>query len=241
MCMPAVQTCLLLVMLAPFSHIKLTELYQRHVYVLVWLCAYATRRHSENPLIHVTPSALHHSLYLSITITHNLSLQICQACKPTSDKHHESSRAIQPFFSAKLLLLSRVHDYTVPAIETQLQDAVCHVLTTLFINNYMLPVLKVQVRVLAAAVLSSMLEGPAQKAYMIIAEATSSARPPVRYTSWSNCCLLDSRFLYSNFVIGQQHSESTLNPMCYNGMSSLNYAQVVFTTCCVVYTPCNYT
>lgn len=38
-----------------------------------------------------------------------------------------------------------------------------------------------QVRALAAAVLSSMLEGPAQKAYLIIAEAKSSARPPVRY------------------------------------------------------------
>ncbi|KAL3153661.1 hypothetical protein ABBQ32_013262 [Trebouxia sp. C0010 RCD-2024] len=37
-----------------------------------------------------------------------------------------------------------------------------------------------KVRALAAAVLSSMLEGPAQKAYLIIAEATSSARPPVR-------------------------------------------------------------
>lgn len=37
-----------------------------------------------------------------------------------------------------------------------------------------------KVRALAAAVLSSMLEGPAQKAYLIIADATSSARPPVR-------------------------------------------------------------
>ncbi|DBA95791.1 TPA: hypothetical protein ACH3X1_001342 [Trebouxia sp. C0004] len=37
-----------------------------------------------------------------------------------------------------------------------------------------------KVRALAAAVLSSMLEGPAQKAYIIIAEAKSAARPPVR-------------------------------------------------------------
>ncbi|KAL0022123.1 hypothetical protein WJX79_004146 [Trebouxia sp. C0005] len=37
-----------------------------------------------------------------------------------------------------------------------------------------------EVRALAAAVLSSMLEGPAQKAYIIIAEAKSAARPPVR-------------------------------------------------------------
>ena len=44
-------------------------------------------------------------------------------------------------------------------------------------------VLLPQVRALAAAVLSSMLEGPAQKAYIIIAEAKSAARPPVRHTS----------------------------------------------------------
>lgn len=47
-------------------------------------------------------------------------------------------------------------------------------------STQILAVSLTQVRALAAAVLSSMLEGPAQKAYLMIAEAKSAARPPVR-------------------------------------------------------------